>query len=472
MWRSIALMSVARSRHAAVRLPDGRVLVVGGTDSSNHGLRLAEVFDPRTDSWKPVRSMAVARAYPGAQLLADGRVIVFGGSDSGVLYASAEIYDPANDVWSAAPDMPIATDGLSSVRLANGQIVVIAGRQLEVYNPAGVPGGSPRPRLPIQLPGFSKGVFSSWLLVATLAMLLGLGLLLAAGVRPGWSPARGLGSAGLQVGGVVMTAMLLLIVAGKDVAYAPLPGSGQPAEYWFLSRPVGQEVIDASLLSLQLMAMAAAWSSLAGLVGAIWVTSWRRRRLFWLDLFAALIWIAPTFLIAILVQEIQAAIAGHTGLVIAAGFGAVNPVQVIWAAVVLGIRPMAYFYRHGRSILERESSLDYARTAESKGLDWSRVVRRHLLRAGGSSLISTWLNSFRLMIGSLCLVEYFFGYPGLGRVLALSLGVPQGGRVSVHPDLALGLVLVLAATLVAAEQSAGWLRLRLDPRLREPVVVR
>jgi ABC-type dipeptide/oligopeptide/nickel transport system permease component len=70
------------------------------------------------------------------------------------------------------------------------------------------------------------------------------------------------------------------------------------------------------------------------------------------------------------------------------------------------------------------------------------------------------------------LVEYFFGYPGLGRVLALSLGVPQGGRVSVHPDLALGLVLVLAATLVAAEQSAGWLRLRLDPRLREPVVVR
>jgi peptide/nickel transport system permease protein len=418
--------------------------------------------------------MAVARAYPGAQLLADRRVIVFGGADTarGVRYASAEIYDPANDVWSATPDIPIATDGASSVRLADGQIVVIAGRQLDVYNPTGVPGGSPGSRLPVHLPEFSTGAFSTWLLVAALAMVLGLGLTLAAGGRRGWSPARGLGSAGLQVGGVVMTAILLLIVAGKDVAYAPLPGSGQPAEYWFLGRPVAQEVIDASLLSLQLMAMAAAWSSLAGLVGAIWVTSWRRRRLFWLDLVAALIWIAPTFLIAILVQEIQAAIAGHTGLVVAAGFGAVNPVQVIWAAVVLGIRPMAYFYRHGRSILERESSLDYARTAESKGLDWSRVVRRHLLRAGGSSLISAWLNSFRLMIGSLALVEYFFGYPGLGRVLALSLGVPQGGRVSVHPDLALGLVLVLAATLVAAEQSAGWLRLRLDPRLREPVVVR
>ena len=39
-------------------------------------------------------------------------------------------------------------------------------------------------------------------------------------------------------------------------------------------------------------------------------------------------------------------------------------------------------------------------------------------------VLTAWLNSFRSLIGSLPLVEYFFGYPGLGRVLVLALGPP------------------------------------------------
>ncbi len=118
-----------------------------------------------------------------------------------------------------------------------------------------------------------------------------------------------------------------------------------------------------------------------------------------------------------------------------------------------------------------DSSEDYARTAEAKGLVWPTVVRRHLLRAGGGSLVTTWLNAFRLMIGTLPLVEYFFGYPGLGRVLVLSLGVSQGGRVSLHPDLALALIIVLGLLIVFAEQVGSLLRSWLDPRLRNLAVL-
>jgi ABC-type dipeptide/oligopeptide/nickel transport system permease component len=148
----------------------------------------------------------------------------------------------------------------------------------------------------------------------------------------------------------------------------------------------------------------------------------------------------------------------------------VNWIQVFWASLVLGIRPATYLYRHGRAVLQRETGEDYVRTAEAKGLDWSDVVRRHLLRAGGSALVATWTNSFRLMIGSLPLVEYFFGYPGLGRILVQSIGITYGVGADQRPavfrgDLAIGLVVVLALILILVEATAGALQRRLDPRL-------
>jgi len=123
-------------------------------------------------------------------------------------------------------------------------------------------------------------------------------------------------------------------------------------------------------------------------------------------------------------------------------------------------------------VLERETGEDYVRTAEAKGIEWSGVVRRHLLRAGGSALVATWSNSFRLMLGSLPLVEYFFGYPGMGRILVQSIGIHYGvGTDFARPivyrgDIAIGLVVILALILILVETAAGGLQRWLDPRLR------
>jgi ABC-type dipeptide/oligopeptide/nickel transport system permease component len=157
--------------------------------------------------------------------------------------------------------------------------------------------------------------------------------------------------------------------------------------------------------------------------------------------------------------------------VIAAGFGAVNPVQVFWATVVLGIRPAAYLFRHAEQILDLEVVLDYVRTARAKGLPWRKVVTHHVVRGALPSILAAWMKSFRLMIGCLPLVEYFFGYLGLGRVLVLSMGVAPGLDAQVHNDLAVGLVVTMALILVAVEAVIGFAQRRVDPRLSESAMV-
>jgi ABC-type dipeptide/oligopeptide/nickel transport system permease component len=240
-----------------------------------------------------------------------------------------------------------------------------------------------------------------------------------------------------------------------------------PADTALLARPVGDLILSSAWRSLVPMGLALAFASVAGLFGAMAVTSGERRRWSSLGPVATVLWIAPTFLIAILVQELQAFIFGKTGLVVAAGFAEVNPIQVFWVAVILAIRPTAYFFQHARNALDLDVTTDYVRTARAKGLSWPEVVRRHILRANAPLILTAWLNSFRSMIGSLPLVEFLFGYPGLGRVLILALGLSYGtGTGPVHTDVAIGLVVILALILIAIETVTALLERAFDPRLR------
>ena len=135
---------------------------------------------------------------------------------------------------------------------------------------------------------------------------------------------------------------------------------------------------------------------------------------------------------------------------------------------LLAARPTAYFFPHARQALDHDVTTEYVRTARAKGLSWSTVVRRHILRANAPLILTAWLNSFRSMIGSLPLVEFLFGYPGLGRVLVLALGLSYGTGIGpVHIDVATGLVVVLALVLISIETLKLLLERSLDPRPRE-----
>jgi Galactose oxidase, central domain len=101
-------MHAAREFHTATLRNDGTVLVAGGAtlaseDSSAQAGFLpqstttAELFDPASSSFIPTSDMANARARHAAVLLPDGRVLVTGGinPDISVLadsLASAELF--------------------------------------------------------------------------------------------------------------------------------------------------------------------------------------------------------------------------------------------------------------------------------------------------------------------------------------------------------------------------------------------
>jgi hypothetical protein len=87
-------MTVPRSKHNAVLLASGQVLVMGGVNPSVSGpLASAELYDPTSGTFSLTGSMTIPRffVFPTVVLLPDGQVLVAGGADNGPV-ASAELY--------------------------------------------------------------------------------------------------------------------------------------------------------------------------------------------------------------------------------------------------------------------------------------------------------------------------------------------------------------------------------------------
>jgi hypothetical protein len=95
-----APLADARSHHSSTRLQDGRVLIVGGTGASGSAIDTAEIYDPSPEiptdpNLSTVAStLDAARTKHVAVLLRSGSVLLAGGEDaSGNLLSSAEIFD-------------------------------------------------------------------------------------------------------------------------------------------------------------------------------------------------------------------------------------------------------------------------------------------------------------------------------------------------------------------------------------------
>jgi hypothetical protein len=119
-----------RYYHQAVRLLDGRVLVIGGDHELLWGdyLRSAEIFDPATGAWTRTGELGVSRGGFTASLLSDGKVLVAGGATPmGDTLGSAELYDPVSGTWSPTGDLGEPRYSHTATTLADGRVLVVAG---------------------------------------------------------------------------------------------------------------------------------------------------------------------------------------------------------------------------------------------------------------------------------------------------------------------------------------------------------
>ena len=128
--------------------------------------------------------------------------------------------------------------------------------------------------------------------------------------------------------------------------------------------------------------------------------------------------------------------------------------------IALGLGPMAYFARLARGAMLETLQQDYVRTAKAKGLRWRRIVLLHVLRNSLIPVVTAAGPLLGFLITGSFIVETIFAIPGIGRYYVTAVSARDY-------SVTMGLTVILALIIVAANLVVDILYGVLDPRTRE-----
>ena len=90
---------------------------------------------------------------------------------------------------------------------------------------------------------------------------------------------------------------------------------------------------------------------------------------------------------------------------------------LVLPAVTLGVSPLALLARTTRAAVLEVVNADFVRTARSKGMSETRVVRWHVMRNVAVIVLTTLGLQFGSLMGQAVVVEKLFSWPGIGSLL-------------------------------------------------------
>lgn len=141
------------------------------------------------------------------------------------------------------------------------------------------------------------------------------------------------------------------------------------------------------------------------------------------------------------------------------GYGDGGLKYLLLPAVTLGVSPMALFARTTRAAVLEIMTADFVRTARSKGMSETRVVKWHVMRNALVIILTTVGLQFGGLMGQAVVVEKLFSWPGIGSLLVDS--VLQRDIPAVQ-----GAILVVVLAFLAINLLIDVLYGVIDPRIR------
>lgn len=134
LWKITDSLKTARFSAASLVLPNGKVLIVGGSSANYTALSSAEVYDPKIGTWTGTGSLKFARINPLAILLKSGKVLVSGGYTQYVV-STSELYDPSTGKWSQTGSLVNGSQTSTATLLQSGKVLLVQRGNAELYDP-------------------------------------------------------------------------------------------------------------------------------------------------------------------------------------------------------------------------------------------------------------------------------------------------------------------------------------------------